>query len=321
MARAFVQTELHRHLDVSTRVETVLELARERGLEGQSTSLEAFREKILIRKPMTDLRQVLDQFTLFQKILDRPEVLERIAFEAAEDVYREGTRRIEFRFAPSFVCDGKSLSWDEALDSFERGLARATAKYPDLQAGLICIGVRDFSVEEVARAAEFYLRNRSRLLAFDLAGNEDRNSPKTYESIFRKLRAAGAKFTVHAGEGAGADNVWEAIDLLGAKRIGHGIRSIEDPQLVEELARRGVCLEMCPTSNWLTQCVKDLSQHPLPRILRAGVPVSINTDDPGIFDCTVPGEVELCRKRMGLTEDEVKKCFEHAYLNSFFETP
>ncbi len=295
----------------------MLELAKERGLEGQSTSLEAFRRKLLILQPMTDLRAVLDQFGLFQKVLDRPEVLERVAFEAAEDVYREGTRRIEFRFAPSFVCESKSLSWDEALDAFERGLVRAMQAFPDLEAGMICIGVRDYSVEDVERAAEFYLQNQKRFLAFDLAGNEDKNSPRTYEAAFKKLRAGGARITVHAGEGAGPENVWEALEL-GAHRIGHGIRSIDDPKLVEELARRRICLEICPTSNWLTHAVTDLRQHPLPRLLRAGVPVCINTDDPGIFDVTLPGEVEICLSQMGLSGAEVAKCFENAYLSSFF---
>jgi adenosine deaminase len=314
-----VQTELHRHLDVSTRVETLYELAVERGFEAQSTSLSSFREKVLIRKPMTDLRHVLDQFTLFQRVLDRPEILERVAFEAAEDVYREGTRRVEFRFAPSFVCEKKSLTWNEALESFERGLARARQKYADLETGLICIGVRDFSVEEVAQTADFFLENQKHFVAFDLAGNEDKNSPKVYASIFKRLQAAGANITVHAGEGAGAENIWEAVDILGAKRIGHGIRSIEDPKLVEELARRKICLEICPTSNWLTRCVTDLRHHPLPKILRAGVPVCINTDDPGIFGVTMSGEVEICKKQMGLTDSEVTKCFENAYLYSFIQ--
>src|SRR5690349_1154333 len=98
-----LQTELHRHLDVSVRSETMLKLAQERGLESQSTSLEEFRKKIFLKKPLTDLASVLATFSLFQKVLDRPEVLEEVAFEVIEDCYREGTRKVELRFSPSFV--------------------------------------------------------------------------------------------------------------------------------------------------------------------------------------------------------------------------
>src|SRR6185312_16831302 len=121
---AAVQTELHRHLDVSTRPETAWEIAKDRGLIPQSTSLEAFRKKTCIYEPMRDLKTVLAQFTFFQKILDRPEVLERVAFETLEDCHRDGTRKVELRFSPSFVSEYGGLSWDEALDAFERGLKR-----------------------------------------------------------------------------------------------------------------------------------------------------------------------------------------------------
>lgn len=312
-----MQTELHRHLDVSTRPATLLQLAQEQGLEARSTSLAAFTEKLLIRAPMTDLSTVLAQFTLFAKVLDRPETMARVAFETVEDCYREGTRRVELRFSPTFATEFSRLPWEDALDGFESGMKRALALYPEMRAGLICIASRDYGVDEVARTVEFYLTHQHRFIGLDLAGNEVDFPCRLFAGSFRDLRARGARITVHAGEATGPDNMWEAIESLGAERIGHGIACVRDPRLMEHLRTNGICLEMCPTSNWLTQAVARIEDHPLPVVLRAGVPVSVNTDDPGIFGVTLPSELALCRERLRMTEAEIALCQKHALDATF----
>lgn len=312
-----IQAELHRHLDVSIRTSTLLKLAQERGLEAQSTSLEAFREKLIMRKPFTSLAEVLSQFVLFQKVLDRPEVLEQVGFEVVEDCVKEGTTWMELRFSPSFVTEYNSLDWDEALAAFERGVEKAKARHPQARVGLLIIASRDFGEEAAAKTVEFFLKHEERLAGLDLAGPEVEFPCRLFEGAFKEAVKRGSNITIHAGEASGPQNMWEAIEMLGAKRIGHGIRCVEDPKLMEALAARKICLEMCPTSNWLTQCVKDLSEHPLPQVLRAGVPVSINTDDPGIFGVTMPHEIEVCRRQMKLSEVEISQCLEHARASSF----
>lgn len=314
---SFVQTELHRHLDVSLRIETLLKLAQERGLEPTSTSIEAFREKFIMKQPLADLASVLGQFTLFQHVLDRPEVLEQVAFEVVEDCRAEGTRKVELRFSPGFVCQFSKLPWQDALDGFEAGIRRALAKYPEMKAGLICIATRDLGYDAVDQTVEFFLKHQENFIGLDLAGDEAGWPAHRFEKTFCKARDAGANITIHAGEGSGPESVWEAMEILGAKRIGHGISSIQDPKLMEHLSRNGICLEMCPTSNWLTHAVNDLRDHPLPKLLRAGVPVCINTDDPGIFGADLQHEIEICRKVMGMSEAEITQCFEHADRASF----
>lgn len=317
MGYSYSQSELHRHLDVSTRSTTLLELAQKLGLESTSTSLEAFRSKIWIREPMTDLAKVLAQFTLFQKVLNRPESLERIAFEALEDCRSEGLSQVEFRFSPSFVCESGQLNWDDALNAFEKGLNRALKHYPEMHAGLICIASRDYGVQEVDRTVEFFLKNKNRFIGLDLAGNEAQFPCRLFEKSFKKAVAAKANITIHAGEAAGPENIWEAIELLGARRIGHGIACVRDPRLLEYLRDRQICLEMCPTSNWLTQSVTTFEAHPLPKVLRAGIPVCINTDDPGIFGVTYGEEIRIAQERMGLTQAEINLCSKHAARASF----
>jgi adenosine deaminase len=312
-----LQTELHRHLDVSIRSSTLLKLAQAKGLEGQSTSLEAFRNKLLIRKPLTDLNSVLAQFTLFPKVLDRPEVLEQVAFECVEDCHAEGTRQVELRFSPTFVTEFSKLRWEDALGAFERGIQRGMARYPEIRAGLICIASRDFGADEVLRTVEFYLAHKPRFIGIDLAGNEIDYPCRIFESAFKTLAAHDVRITVHAGEASGPENIWEAIELLGAQRIGHGIACVRDPVLMAYLKTNKICLEMCPTSNWLVNAVPSLEAHPLPMVLRAGIPVCINTDDPGIFGVTLPEEIEICRTRLGMSENEIQLCEKHAMEASF----
>src|SRR6185312_3777983 len=176
---------------------------------------EAFREKIVLRRPHQDLSSVLATFELFQKVLDRPEALERVAFEVVEDCYREGTRKLELRFSPSFVSEKNGLRWEDVLAGFSAGVQRATKQYPEIRVGLLCIGTRDYGSEEVERTVEFFLANRERFVGFDLAGNEVGFPCSRFESSFKKLRNSGAPITVHAGEASGPENIWEAVEILG----------------------------------------------------------------------------------------------------------
>ncbi len=312
-----MQTELHRHLDISLRPETLLELAQERGLESQSTSLESFKNKIILRTPLSNLSAVLATFSLFQKVLDHPSVLERVAFEVIEDCWNEGTRKVELRYSPSFVSEYSGLSWEESLAAFQRGLKRGIERYPEINAGLICIASRDYGVEKVDEGVEFFLKNFESFVGLDLAGNENQFPCRLFESSFKKAIQKNAKITIHAGEASGPENIWEAIELLGAVRIGHGISSMQDPVLLKYLAEKQICLEMCPTSNWLTSAVPSIAEHPLPQILRAGIPVCINTDDPGIFGVSLTHEIQVCRGKMGMNLAEIQKCHEHASQSSF----
>ncbi len=312
-----VQTELHRHLDVSLRPETFLRLAQERGLEAESTSLEAFKEKILIKSPMTDLNAVLLEFQLVQSVLDRPDVLEQIAFEVVEDCYREGTRKVELRYSPEFACEKSRLKWEDSLDGFEAGVKRAIARYPDMKAGLICIASREYGLESAEKTVEFFLKFQERFVGLDLAGNEADHPARLFRHSFQKAKDRGARLTIHAGEASGPDMIWEAIQDLGAERIGHGISCVKDPELMRYLAEKQICLEMCPTSNWLTQAVPSFAEHPLPTVLRAGIPVCINTDDPALFGASLVDEIAICREKMGMSAAEIASCFAHADRASF----
>jgi adenosine deaminase len=311
-----MQTELHRHLDLSLRLSTLYRLTQERGRIPASMTLEQFRDKVVLKEPLADLKAVLDRFTIFQEVFDRGDVLETVAFEVVEDLWNEGTRKAELRFSPSFISHQSRLPWEVALESITAGVARARKRYPGIQIGLLCIATREFS-PDVEKTVDFFLRHQNSFVGFDLAGDEAGFPSRHFEKLFKKLRDKHARITVHAGEACGPENVWEAIQLLGAQRIGHGIASAGDPKLMDYLAKNQITLECCPTSNWLTKCVQSLESHPLPRLLRAGVPVTINTDDPTLFECTLPGEIAICKKSMGMTDAEIQACMENADRGSF----
>lgn len=316
-------TELHRHLDISMRLSTLLEMAQLVGAENRLTTLAEFSDRMVIRQPLGSLSEVLDTFGIVQSVLDRPEHLERVAYETVWDCHEEGTRRVELRFSPSFVCEISKLGWVEALRAFEIGLDRALNELPAMRAGLICIASRDFGPQAVGETVEFYLEQRDRFIAFDLAGPEKGFPCRLFEDVFEPIRRAkkddpeGVHVTIHAGEAVGPESVWEAIELLGAERIGHGIHAFDDPALVRHLAERQICLEMCPTSNWLTGAVERLEEHPLRAALEAGVAATINTDDPTLFGVTLGDEVRLARQVIGLSEAQVDHSFEVAAASSF----
>ncbi len=309
--------ELHRHLDVSVRLSTLLELAQERGLIPQSTSVEGFSRDFILREPMQDLGAVLRKFELYPHVLDRFDVVERVAFEACQDAYREGIHSIEFRFSPGFVCSLSKMPWLECLDGFEAGLQRAMGELVGFRAGLICIGSRDFGMASIEKTVEFFLKHRDRFIGFDLAGDEAEFPNRLYKKVLQDVVRSGANITIHAGEAAGPDSVWSALEDLGAKRIGHGIRSIEDPKLMDHLREKQILLEMCPTSNRITSAWSDYSTHPFKRCLEFGVPVCLNTDDPSIFGNTLADEIEIARNSMRVADSEILRSFELAHRHTF----
>lgn len=321
------RTELHRHLDVSTRSATLLELAQVVGLESHLTRLAEFEDKVLIRTPMSGLADVLERFTIFQRVLDRPSHLERVAYETVYDCQREGTLNVELRYSPGWICEFSTLSWLDTLESFERGLARALGELPEMRAGLLCIASRDYGPESAAATAEFYLEQRNRFIGFDLAGDEAGYPCRLFEEALQPVVAAKQEtpeeihITIHAGEAAGPESVWEALEVLGAERIGHGLHAFDDPLLIEHLRREQICLEMCPTSNWLTQAAPDLARHPLLEGLREGLSVTISTDDPGIFGVSLPDELRIARDTIGLSPEQIDRCLENAVRHTFLPNP
>jgi adenosine deaminase len=322
--RALPKAELHRHLDGSIRLETVADIAARHALDLGTATTEDLAARARVTKPMKDLQTVLDSFATIRRVLCSYEAIERIAFENVEDAYRDGIQLIELRFAPPFISEGKKLGNDEIIEAVLDGITRGMASYP-IQVGLIGILVRTMDLEVNRRAAADLIRysgsrrpNADRICGFDLADAEDRSNPEDFLPMVQQAREAGLGITIHSGENTSAAAVQRTLSLFAPQRIGHGIKSWGNEQLLQQLREREVMLEVCPTSNWLTSSVGSLENHPLPLLYRSGIPVSINSDDPNLFGIDLVHEYEVCAELYGFTEQDFlrinRQTVEHSFL-------
>jgi len=309
------KVELHCHLDGSLRPSTMLELAREQGValpRSDATALRAYMRA----DGTASLEEYLTRFEATIAVLQTPDGIERVAYELVEDVSLENVRYIEVRNAPG-LNTRSGLTLDEVMRATLYGLARAEGRF-GVQARFILCSLRHWAPDVSLRMAELAVRYKDEgVVAFDLAGAEMGHLAAAHVEAFRYARAHGLHVTCHAGEGAGAGSIAQALYLCGAERIGHGVRAAEDPILMQYLAEQQIPLEMCPTSNVQTCAVESYGEHPLRCYYDAGIPVTINTDNRLISGTTLTDEFLHVAHHLGFTLAELAVCVEHACRGAF----
>ena len=296
--------DLHRHLDGNIRVATILDLARQHGLALPASTEETLRPYVTITEPAPGLMAFLDKFQWSVGALADLAACRRIAYENVEDAKRENLDYVELRFSPWFMAQAHGLDVAGVVAAVIEGVTNGERDF-GVKTRLIGILSRTFGAEIAWQELEALLTFRGELVAIDLAGDEAGFPAGLFRKHFSKVRDVGLHVTIHAGEAAGAESVWDAIRLLGAERIGHGIRAFEDPALVEFLIDRKIGLECCPTSNVQTSTVPSYESHPLKRLLEAGVLATINTDDPGISGIDLDYELEKAAPAVGLSAEQI----------------
>ncbi len=307
--------ELHCHLDGSVRPSTIAELARHQGI-----ALEATVEH-LVTAPAScgSLGRFLSYIDLPLQVLQSPPALRRAAAELVEDWKADGVVYGEVRFAPQ-LHGRQGMTLDEAVSAVAEGLADGRAA-TGVTTGLLLCCLRHQSPEESLSVAATALRHTDEVVGLDLAGDEQHHSSAPHREAFELARTAGLPCTVHAGEAAGADNMWEALDVLGAARIGHGVRCVEDRALLDRLRRDRIALEMCPTSNVQTRAVSGPAAHPATRLLGDGLPVTISTDTRTTSGTTLSQEFGLLRESTGWTSEHETRAQDHAAAAAFHRPP
>jgi adenosine deaminase len=317
--RLMPKIDLHRHLDCSMRWSTLLEVANTLKLDFPRDPAKQ-AQHFLVTEPMVNLEAVLNKFLIAQKVLASEEILERLAFEVCEDAFNDGIRILELRYAPTFIADGhESLTYEKIHQAFLRGINRAQKTYP-MVAGLICILQRILPLDKVDRVTQFAIENKNTFLAIDLADNEEGFEPKAFAPYFNRARNAGLYITVHSGEAPNPRaSKWikDSVEILGAERIGHGVQAIHDQDLMDYLIKNDIPLEVCPYSNFLTQAFPTYESHPLKKLIDIGVPVTINSDDPGLFASVLSDDYFLAHQYQNLNLEDFKKCNAVAYKHSF----
>jgi adenosine deaminase len=316
--KSIAKVELHRHLELSIRKETIKELAPQFGIELPDEK--TFEDRFLITEPMADLGSVLNKFLDTQLLLANEEILERVAFEACEDAFNEGVLILELRYAPTFVIrEHDNLTFDSIHQSFLKGVQKAEEKYP-MAVGLMAIIQRILPVAEAEAVTQFAIDNKDTFIGLDLADNEVGFDSKPFAPFFLKAKEAGLGISVHSGE-ADVPNapryVKDAIEFLGATRIGHGLQIHKDEEVMNYVKDNNITLELCPTSNWLTNAVKDLKDHPFKKLYDFGIRTTISTDDPGIFDTTMDKEYKLLKDLFDLRLEDFEACNDMAASASF----
>lgn len=316
MRNGYPLVELHRHLDGNVRLDTILDLARQHRLELPAWEREALRPHVQVMTQEPDLLGFLAKFEILRRVLVDYAAVARIARENLEDAVAEDIDYIELRFSPYFMAEEHQLDPFGVTEAICQTLAQATDL--PVRAKPIVILSRHYGPEIAKIELEAALRYRDAgVVALDLAGDEGNYPGELFVEHFARAREAGLKVVAHAGEAAGAESVRQAVLGLGAERIGHGIRAIEDPAVLELLAERGVTLECCPTSNLQTSTVASLATHPLPEFLRRGLRATLSTDDPSISGIDLAHEYRVARESLGLEEFELRLLQENALAAAF----
>ena len=308
--------EIHCHLEGAIRTQTILDIAREYGLQLPSYDVRELDRHVKVLDQMRDLHTVLEAFAIFQNSITSPEVVERIAWELFEDSARQNIRLFEVRFSPDWAFRGHSLDWDQALEGILRAKERAEREF-DMAIGLIAITSRSLGPESCVRTVDWAIRQREHILGIDLADSERDFPLVEFIPPVRKAKDAGLKVTIHTGEDTPASFVKETIELANPDRIGHGIHIIEDMAVGELVKERGITLEVNPWSNYLTNSVRTIEEHPLKKLFDVGVKVTINSDDPEVLETNLNHEYRIAHEILGMSMDEIRTCNRYAYEASF----
>ncbi|GAA3642103.1 adenosine deaminase [Lentzea roselyniae] len=308
---ALPKVELHVHLVGSAGVDTVLELARrhpEAGVPADRDELERFYT-------FRDFDHFLKVYWAVQSMLKDRHDVHALVVGLARDLARQNVRYAEVTVTPyNHLLDG--VSGDDVL----AGLASGRAVAAELGVELAwCFDIPgEKGVHAARETLAFALAERPEgLVSFGLGGPEAGIGRAQFAPFFDAARDAGLHSVPHAGETSGPATIWSALRDLKAERIGHGTSCVEDPALVEHLARKGIALEVCPTSNVRTRQVTSIEAHPVRQMLEAGVVVTVNTDDPPFFGATLEGEYLAVASALELGHAEVARLAENAVLASF----
>ncbi|MEL4013479.1 adenosine deaminase [Dryocola clanedunensis] len=309
-------TDLHRHLDGNIRAQTILDLGRQHNLPLPADSIDALIPHVRVVDTAPDLVSFLSKLDWGVKVLATLDACRRVAWENIEDAARNGLDYVELRFSPGYMAMTHNLPVAGVVEAVIEGVREGCRDF-GVEARLIGIMSRTFGEAACQAELEALLAHRDHITALDLAGDELGFPGSLFLNHFNRARDAGWHITVHAGEAAGSESIWQAIRELGAERIGHGVKAIEDPALMDFLAEQGIGIESCLTSNIQTSTVPSLDKHPLIKFLDHGVLATINTDDPAVQGIDIIHEYNVAAPRAGLSAAQIRTAQENGLKIAF----
>ena len=309
--RKEISIDLHLHFDGSLSISNARELAALEGVALPEDDNE-LKVALTVSPDCKDLGEYLTKFAFPLSLLQSEAAIEQGMYTLCRELDAEGCIYAEIRFAPQLHLD-KGLDQKKVVEAAIRGFKRGA-----IDGGLIlcCMRGDDNAAlnETTLEIAREYLGKG--VVALDLAGNEAGFPTDSFASLFARARELQVPFTIHAGEADCAESVRSAL-AMGASRIGHGVRSIEDPALVEILAKNHIALELCPISNIQTTVFDDISEYPIRQFLKAGVAVTVNSDNRSVSATTARQEMLLLKNTFALTDEE-EKALLHSSVDAAF---
>jgi adenosine deaminase len=311
---------LHRHLEGSIEPETLLYIARTFGGVLPSYELETLRTCIQMTCDTPGFKNFLDKFKVYRGFYTCREAIEHAACEAVKAAAVDNVKYLELRYSPTHFAGGRFCERD--VVEWVHASVQRTARESDIIVIPILTISRNYGFDLAAATVDLALDlPDGYFYGLDIAGDEITDSAEPFEGLFEKFRAKGLGLSLHAGEACGAANVRQAVEKFGARRIGHGIRSSEDPEVMRLLRDRDVLLEVCLTSNMHTGVVASAGAHPITTLMRHQVPVCLNTDDPAISAITLSGEYVLASTELGFTMEVLKTLNRAALRHAFHPDP
>lgn len=313
--------QLHLHLDGAIPNDLFVKYCRKMGFVGEDVSDEQWVQQNTMTESMS-LTEGLQKFVLLTAILQERSHLVEVTETLLNNSYDEGSRLVEVRFSPQSHTQAE-MDMEEAVKAVLEGREKALKKHPDLVCGiLLCMmhhdqnwGRKEDNINTVYLAHKYKDHG---VVGIDLAGDEMADDITDYRSEFELARKLGVNYTIHAGESGPASNVQFAIDE-GATRVGHGVHSVYDDKVVENLIRAGVTLEVSLTSNIMSDAFDGFESHPLRKLFDRGVKINLNTDDPSLFGIDILHEYEAAKKHYGFSDKELIRMNLDGALASFCE--
>lgn len=296
--------DLHIHLDGSLSIAAVKKLAAMQNISiaGDDSVL---LSKLQVSKGCRDLNEYLEKFDFPLTLMQTSLALEESIYALLKEQKEQGLIYSEIRFAPQLHIKN-GLSQKEVVEAVLKGCQRAKTDF-NMDCGIIlcCMRGADNSLnEDTLYVADHMMKLQKSVVAVDLAGAEKLFPTSDYETLFAQAKNLGLLFTIHAGEADGPESIWKALEL-GASRIGHGIRAVEDESLIKELSKRKIPLEICPTSNLNTRVSDNIEKYPVMKLIDAGVPVTINTDNMTVSGTTLADEFNLIKNAFSLSDKDI----------------
>jgi adenosine deaminase len=306
------KAELHVHVEGTAPPDLIRRLAERNGLpvpDGVFDTPDRFA--------YTDFLDFLKTYDRAASVIRTGDDYRDVTYEYLSGCARDGAVYVELIASPDHAAL-VGLGDEEHIDGIARGIDDARRDHR-IEARVLITAIRNYGVAQAERVARYAAsRPHPYVVGFQMSGDEENFPAGDYAEPFRIAAEAGLGCSVHAGEWAGPESVRAALELP-VTRIGHGVRSIEDPALVEEVAERGIALECCPTSNVVLELFPSYEEHPLPRLVEAGVRVTLGSDDPPYFGASIGGEYAVCRERFGFDDDALRGITRTAIEAAFCE--